>query len=184
MQIKQAINRAYQNIGLTAEQPPLPAKSLVELWLRAVSECQDKPAFSCLGQTLSYRKVDQLSRRVANYLQRDLKLKAGDRIAIQMPNLIQYPVVVLAALRLGLVVVNTNPMYSVRELVHQLNDANVRAVVVLDQFYPTLEEALPETNIEHVVVTRAIDLFPPFKKMVSKISVSYTHLTLPTTERV
>ena len=169
MQIKQAINRAYQNIGLTAEQPPLPAKSLVELWLRAVSECQDKPAFSCLGQTLSYRKVDQLSRRVANYLQRDLKLKAGDRIAIQMPNLIQYPVVVLAALRLGLVVVNTNPMYSVRELVHQLNDANVRAVVVLDQFYPTLEEALPETNIEHVVVTRAIDLFPPFKKMVSKI---------------
>lgn len=167
MQIKQAINRAYQNIGLKAQQPPLPAKSLVELWLRAVSESQDRPAFSCLGQTLSYRKVDQLSRRVANYLQKNLQLKAGDRIAIQMPNLIQYPVVVLAALRLGLVIVNTNPMYSVRELVHQLNDANVSAVVVMDQFYPTLVEALSKTSVEHVIVTRPIDLFPSFKKSVA-----------------
>lgn len=174
MQIKQAINRAYQKIGLTEQQPPLPAKSLVELWLRAVSESQDKPAFSCLGQTVSYRKVDQLSRRVANYLQKNLKLKAGDRIAIQMPNLIQYPVVVLAAMRLGLVVVNTNPMYSVRELVHQLNDANVRAVVVMDQFYPTLLEALPDTKIEHVIVTRAIDLFPSFKKFVSTLIMKLT----------
>jgi long-chain acyl-CoA synthetase len=79
---------------------------------------------------------------------------------VQLPNLIQYPVVVIAAWKLGLVVVNTNPMYTVRELVHQFNDANVKAVVVLDTFYETLTEALPSTNIEHVVVTRPIDLLP------------------------
>lgn len=174
MLIEQAVSGAHQRIGLSSEQPPLPAKSLLELWLRAVSDAQSQPAFTCLGQTLSYREVDQFSRRVASYLQKTLKLSAGDRIAIQMPNLIQYSVVVIAAWRLGLVVVNTNPMYSVRELVHQLNDANVKAVVVLDQFYGTLCEALPETPIEHVIVTRAIDLLPPLKKGLGTLLMKLT----------
>ena len=174
MLIEQAVSGAHQRIGLSSEQPPLPARSLLELWLHAVSDAQSHPAFTCLGQTLSYREVDQFSRRVASYLQKTLKLSAGDRIAIQMPNLIQYSVVVIAAWRLGLVVVNTNPMYSVRELVHQLNDANVKAVVVLDQFYSTLCEALPETPIEHVIVTRAIDLLPPLKKILGTLLMKLT----------
>ena len=174
MLIQQAVSETHQRIGLCSDQPPLPANSLIELWLRAVVECRDRPAFSCLGQTLSYGEVDQLSRRVAHYLQRKLKLKAGDRVAIQLPNLIQYPIVALAAWRLGLIVVNTNPMYSVRELVHQFNDANVKAVIVLDQFYDTLSEALPSTNIEHVVVTRAIDLFPPLKKQLASVLMKLT----------
>ena len=174
MLIQQAVSETHQRIGLCSDQPPLPANSLIELWLRAVVEGRDRPAFSCLGQTLSYGEVDQLSRRVAHYLQRKLKLKAGDRVAIQLPNLIQYPIVALAAWRLGLIVVNTNPMYSVRELVHQFNDANVKAVIVLDQFYDTLSEALPSTNIEHVVVTRAIDLFPPLKKQLASVLMKLT----------
>ena len=174
MLIQQAVSETYQRIGLCSDQPPLPANSLIELWLGAVAEGRDRPAFSCLGQTLSYGQVDQLSRRVAHYLQKNLQLKAGDRVAIQLPNLIQYPIVALAAWRLGLVVVNTNPMYSVRELVHQFNDADVKAVVVLDQFYDTLNEALPSTNIEHVVVTRAIDLFPPLKKQLASVLMKLT----------
>ena len=174
MLIQQAVSQAHQRMGLSSEQPPLPAKSLIELWLNAVSEGRDLPAFSCLGQTLSYGEVDQLSRRVAHYLQKDLKLQAGDRIAIQLPNLIQYPIVALAAWRLGLIVVNTNPMYSVRELVHQFNDAKVKVVIVLDQFFDTLSEALPNTAIEHVVVTRAIDLFPPVKKQFASLLMKLT----------
>ena len=174
MLVQKAVIRGQQRIGLETTQPPLPAKSLIELWLKAVSECRDQPAFSCLGQTLSYRQVDQISRRVAHYLQKELNLCVGDRIAIQLPNLIQYPVVALAAWRLGLVVVNTNPMYTARELVHQFNDANVKAVVVLDQFYETLCEALPNTNIDHVVVTRAVDLLPPIKRQLSALLMKLT----------
>ena len=174
MLIQQAVSKAHQRMGLSSDQPPLPAKSLIQLWLSAVREARDLPAFSCLGQTLSYGQVDQLSRRVAHYLQKNLKLQAGDRIAIQLPNLMQYPIVALAAWRLGLIVVNTNPMYSVRELVHQFNDAKVKVVIVLDQFYDTLSEALPSTNIEHVVVTRAIDLFPPMKKQFASVLMKLT----------
>jgi long-chain acyl-CoA synthetase len=174
MLIQQAVSKAHQRMGLSSDQPPLPAKSLIQLWLSAVREARELPAFSCLGQTLSYGQVDQLSRRVAHYLQKNLKLQAGDRIAIQLPNLIQYPIVSLAAWRLGLIVVNTNPMYSVRELVHQFNDAKVKVVIVLDQFYDTLSEALPSTNIEHVVVTRAIDLFPPMKKQFASVLMKLT----------
>ena len=160
MRVQDAVKQAQKKLGLSARQPDLPANSLLELWNQSVTDANQSPAFTCLGQTLSYGEVDQLSRRVASYFQKQLKLVAGDRIAVQLPNLIQYPVVVIAAWKLGLVVVNTNPMYTVRELVHQFNDANVKAVVVLDAFYDTLSEALPDTNIEHVVVTRPIDLIP------------------------
>ncbi|MGB2421379.1 MAG: AMP-binding protein [Porticoccaceae bacterium] len=158
MRVQDAVKQAQKKLGLSLKQPDLPAQSLLELWNQSVTDANQSPAFTCLGQTLSYGEVDQLSRRVASYFQKQLKLVPGDRIAVQLPNLIQYPVVVIAAWKLGLVVVNTNPMYTVRELVHQFNDANVKAVVVLDAFYDTLCEALPETSIEHVVVTRPIDL--------------------------
>ncbi|MGB2380633.1 MAG: AMP-binding protein [Porticoccaceae bacterium] len=158
MRVQDAVKQAQKKLGLSLKQPDLPAQSLLELWNQSVTDANQSPAFTCLGQTLSYGEVDQLSRRVASYFQKQLKLVPGDRIAVQLPNLIQYPVVVIAAWKLGLVVVNTNPMYTVRELVHQFNDANVKAVVVLDAFYDTLCEALPDTSIEHVVVTRPIDL--------------------------
>lgn len=160
MQVQEAILQAQKNSGIGSQQPPPVAKSLLEIWQQAVADSSLDPAYTCLGQTLSYGEVDQLSRRVASYLQKKLKLSAGDRIAVQLPNLIQYPVVVVAAWKLGLVIVNTNPMYTVRELVHQFNDSGVKAVIVLDQFYETLCQALPETNIEHVIVTRPADLLP------------------------
>ncbi|MDB4109232.1 AMP-binding protein [Porticoccaceae bacterium] len=164
MRVQEAVKKAQKRIGLSAKQPALPAKTLLELWQQSVADSNDRPAYTCLGQTLTYGEVDQIARRVASYFQKQLKLVHGDRIAIQLPNLMQYPVVVIAAWKLGLVIVNTNPMYTVRELVHQFNDANVKAVVVLDQFYETLCEALPNTSIEHVIVTRPVDLLPQPKR--------------------
>lgn len=160
MQVQEAVLKAQKKVGIGSAQPELPGQSLLEIWQKAIADSSTQPAYTCLGQTLSYGEVDQLSRRVASYFQKKLKLVAGDRIAVQLPNLIQYPVVVVAAWKLGLVIVNTNPMYTVRELVHQFNDSGVKAVVVLDQFYDTLCQALPDTNIEHVIVTRPVDLMP------------------------
>ena len=164
MNVQQAAEKAQLDIGLSSQQPALAADSLLGLWQQAVADSAERPAFTCLGQTLSYGEIDQLAERIAGYFHNQLKLEAGDRLAVQLPNLLQYPVVVIAAWKLGLVIVNTNPMYTHRELVHQFNDSGAKAVVVLDQFYDTLQAALPETGIEHVVVTRAIDLLPQPKK--------------------
>ena len=106
MFITDAVTKAQKRVGIASEQPPLPAKSILQIWTNAVSDSSSHPAFTCLGQTLSYGEIDQLSRRVASYFQKRLNLKTGDRIAIQLPNLIQYPIVVIAAMKLGLVVNN------------------------------------------------------------------------------
>ena len=164
MNVQDAAEKAQLAIGLSNQQPALPADSLLGLWQQAVADSAERPAFTCLGQTLSYAEVDQLAERIAGYFYTHLKLEAGDRLAVQLPNLLQYPIVVVAAWKLGLVIVNTNPMYIHRELVHQFNDSGAKAVVVLDQFYDTLQAALPETGVKHVVVTRAIDLLPQPKK--------------------
>lgn len=174
MLLEQAVKQGRERVGLSSDQPKLPAESLIRFWSNTVQSCPDKPAFSCLGQTLSYGEVDQLSRRIASYLQKDLGLKAGDRIAIQLPNLIQYPVIALAAWHIGLVVVNTNPMYSARELIHQFNDAGVKAVFVLDKFYNTLLEARPNTPIEHVILVRALDLLPMSKRAIGGLLMRLT----------
>ena len=166
MRVQDAAEQALEKMGLSNQQPALPAQSLLELWQQALSDSADLPSFTCLGQTLSYAQVDRMADRAAAYFHSQFNLQAGDRIAVQLPNLLQYPIVVVAAWKLGLVIVNTNPMYTHRELVHQFNDSGAKAVVVLDQFYDTLVAALPETGIEHVVVTRAIDLLPQPKKTV------------------
>ena len=166
MLVQEAVLQAQKKSRIGSQQPDLTARSLLENWQQAVVDSSLHPAYTCLGQTLTYGEVDQLSRRVASYFQKKLKLSAGDRIAVQLPNLIQYPVVVVAAWKLGLVIVNTNPMYTVRELVHQFNDSGVKAVVVLDQFYETLCQALPDTGIEHVIVTRPVDLLPQPRNML------------------
>ncbi|MGC6481890.1 MAG: AMP-binding protein [Porticoccaceae bacterium] len=174
MLLEQAVKQGRERVGLPSDQPELPAESLIRFWSNTVLNYPDKPAFSCLGQTLSYGEVDQLSRRIASYLQKELGLKSGDRIAIQLPNLIQYPAIALAAWHIGLVVVNTNPMYSTRELIHQFNDAGVKAVFVLDKFYGTVLEALPNTSIEHVIVVRALDLLPLPKRVLGGLLMKLT----------
>ena len=108
MLVSEAIRKGRKKIGVAADTPSLLANSVLQLWTNAVSDSASVPAFTCLGQTLSYGETDQLARRVATFFQKELKLKPGDRIAVQLPNIIQYPVVVIAALKLGLIIVNVN----------------------------------------------------------------------------
>lgn len=124
----------------------------------AFTRFSDRPAFASFGRQLSYGQIDEMSRQFAGYLTGVLKLGKGDRIAIMMPNVLQYPIALFGALRAGLVVVNTNPMYTARELKHQLEDAGARAIVVLDNFAGTLQHVVAETQVQHVITTGIGDL--------------------------
>ncbi|QNK01030.1 long-chain-fatty-acid--CoA ligase [Dyella telluris] len=124
----------------------------------AFERFRHRPAFSSFGKVLSYGQIDELSRQFAGYLTGTLKLAKGDRVAIMMPNVLQYPIALFGALRAGMVVVNTNPMYTARELKHQLEDSGAKAIVVLDNFASTLQQVVAETHVEHIVTTGIGDL--------------------------
>jgi len=124
----------------------------------AFERFRHRPAFASFGKVLDYGQIDELSRQFAGYLTGVLKLTKGDRIAIMMPNVLQYPIALFGALRAGLVVVNTNPMYTARELKHQLEDSGAKAIVVLDNFAATLQQVVAETHVEHIVTTGIGDL--------------------------
>jgi long-chain acyl-CoA synthetase len=124
----------------------------------AFDRFRERPAFSSFGRQLSYGQVDEMSRQFAGYLTGELKLVKGDRIAIMMPNVLQYPIALYGALRAGLVVVNTNPLYTARELKHQLEDAGAKAIVVLDNFAATVQQVISETHVQHVVTSGLGDM--------------------------
>lgn len=119
---------------------------------------RDRPAFANFGKQLSYGQIDGLSRQFAGYLTGTLGLTKGDRVAIMMPNVLQYPIALLGALRVGLVVVNTNPMYTARELKHQLEDSGAKAIVVLDNFAATLQQVVADTSVRYIITTGIGDL--------------------------
>jgi Acyl-CoA synthetases (AMP-forming)/AMP-acid ligases II len=127
----------------------------------AFKHFRERPAFANFGRRLSYGQIDEMSRQFAGYLTGELKLGKGDRIAIMMPNVLQYPIALFGALRAGLVVVNTNPMYTARELRHQLEDAGAKAIVVLDNFAATLQQVVAETQVQHIITTGIGDLLGP-----------------------
>ncbi|NQV70464.1 MAG: AMP-binding protein [Pseudohongiella sp.] len=150
---------------LPDELRPEKFSSLPELIDYFCSEHADLPAFSCFGHTLNYREINDLSDRFASYLINKTTLQAGDRIAIQLPNLLQFPVVVYGALRAGLVVVNTNPLYTAREMTHQFKDSGVKAIVILSSFCQKLQQIIDETEIETVIITQLGDLQKPLKRL-------------------
>lgn len=132
--------------------------SLVDAFDQSCAEFAKKPAFHCLGQTLSYADIEAHSRNFGAFLAESCGLKPGDRIAIQLPNINQFPIVVWGALRIGLTVVNTNPMYTAREQLHQFNDSGAKALVVLTDLLPVTEQVVPNTGIETVIATHAMDM--------------------------
>ena len=132
--------------------------SIVSVLENAITKYRDRPAFSNLGSTLTYADVDRLSGQFAAYLLGELKLKKGDRVAIMMPNCLQYPIATFGVLRAGLTVVNTNPMYTARELRHQLVDSGASVIVVLDNFGHTVQEVLADTQIKQVITTGLGDM--------------------------
>jgi len=132
--------------------------SVPAVFEEAFENFRDNPAFANFGRKLSYGQIDQMSRQFAGYLTGVLKLGKGDRIAIMMPNVLQYPIALFGALRAGLIVVNTNPMYTARELQHQLEDSGAKAIVVLDNFAATLQKVIDKTEVKHIITTGIGDL--------------------------
>ena len=132
------------------------------------SVCQryaERPAFTSFGRTLTYAEMDTLADAFAVYLQEETDLKPGDRLAIQLPNLIQYPIVLFGALRAGLVVVNTNPLYTPRELEHQFNDSGAKALVIHASMAHNAEKIIDKTQIKHIFVTQVGDLHGFIKRL-------------------
>ena len=154
-------------------------QSLLDLFLRSTKEYADLPAFANMGKTLNYAETEGLTRQLAAYLQHEAGLKPGDRIAIMMPNLLQYPIVLFAAFRAGLIVVNTNPLYTERELRHQLNDSGAKAIVILENFAHTLEAVLADTAVETVITTKIADLVGGAKGMLVNFVVQYIKKMVP-----
>ncbi len=139
----------------------------------------DLPAFSCLGREMSYRELDRLSTDFGAWLQNGAGLAKGARIAFMMPNLLQYPVAIFGALRAGLIGVNCNPLYTARELEHQLNDSGAEAIVILENFAHTLEEAIGRTKVKTVVVARVGDLLGFPKGLVANLVVRHVKKAVP-----
>ena len=138
--------------GVPAEISISHLSSLVDLFEEATRKYADKVAYISMGKEMTYRELDNLSRDFAGWLQ-SLGMKKGDRVALMMPNVLQYPVALFGTLRAGCVVVNVNPLYTPRELEHQLKDSGAKAIVILENFATTLEQVLVKTDVKHVVVT-------------------------------
>ncbi|OHX16324.1 long-chain-fatty-acid--CoA ligase [Chromobacterium sphagni] len=133
-------------------------QSVTEVFDRSVKKFSDRPAMACMGKVLSYAELDALSGQFASFLQHRLGLKKGDRVAVMMPNLLQYPITVFGTLRAGGVVVNVNPLYTPRELEHQLKDAGAETIVILENFAGVLEQVLPRTQVKNVVIASIGDM--------------------------
>ena len=144
--------------GVPADIDPEAVPSIKHLFEDACRQHAAKPAFSNMGTTLSYAEMDELSRRFGAWLQSEAGLRKGDRVAIMMPNLLQYPIAMFGALRAGLIVVNTNPMYTARELEHQLNDSGATVIVICDLACSVLQQVVDRTPVRKVVVTGVGDL--------------------------
>ncbi|AZZ93067.1 MULTISPECIES: long-chain fatty acid--CoA ligase [unclassified Hahella] len=154
-------------------------KSVVDMFEQACKRYADKPAFTAVGATMTYGEMEKHTRAFAAYLQNETNLKPGDRIAIQMPNLLQYPIAVFGAMRAGLIVVNTNPLYTPREMEHQFNDSGAKALVVLANMASQAQEVLPHTGVEHVIVAQIPDMHPPIKRMVMNAAIKYVKKMVP-----
>ena len=165
--------------GIPEEIPTPEAKSLRDLIDSALTAFADRPCFTNMGTTLTYRDLDKLSMQFACYLQQALGLIKGERVAIMLPNVLQYPVVLCGIFRAGLVAVNVNPLYTARELKHQLSDSGARCIVVLDNFAHTLEDVIDETGVDYVVTTQVGDLLKFPKNILINIVLKRIRKAVP-----
>lgn len=171
---------------LKSYQPGVPAvidineySSIVDIIDTSFQKFADLPSFANMGKTLTYAQIDQASARFACFLQNDLKLQRGDRVAIMMPNLLQYPIAMFGVLRAGLIVVNVNPLYTARELEHQLNDSGAKAIVIVSNFAQTLQKVLHKTPVKHVILTELGDLLGFPKSLIVNSVVKYVKKMVP-----
>ncbi len=152
--------------------------SVVELFEKSCEKFKDNVAFENMDVQMTYSAVDRQSKNFAAYLQ-SIGLQKGDRIAIQMPNLLQFPIAFFGALRAGLIVVNTNPLYTPREMEHQFKDSGAKAIVIVANFASSLEKILTSTSIKHIIVTEIGDLFPGIKGWITNFVVKHVKKMVP-----
>lgn len=176
--VMEAIDAARSGLGYPSTVD-LPAETIVDAFLQAVEKYRDKPAYTCMGCTLTYAQLDHLSQQFSAFLQHHTGLEPGDRIAIQLPNILQYPVVVFGAMRAGMVVVNTNPLYTPREMEHQFVDAGTKAVVILSSMAHKLEQVISATQLRHVIITDLADLHPLPKRWLINAAAKYVKKIVP-----
>ncbi|CAM4026788.1 AMP-binding protein [Vreelandella rituensis] len=153
--------------------------SVTDVFHAAVSRFKEKPAFSCMGQTLTFAELDRLSGAFAAWIQHETDLEPGDRVAIQLPNVLQFPVAVFGALRAGMVVVNTNPLYTEREMAHQFKDSGAKAILILANMADKLEKILDKTEIKHVLVTQLGDMHGFPKRLLINSVVKHVKKMVP-----
>jgi long-chain acyl-CoA synthetase len=153
--------------------------SIVSVLQSSLEKYRDRPAFSNMGKSLTYAEVDKYSKQFAAYLLGELKLKKGDRVAIMMPNCLQYPIALFGVLRAGLTVVNTNPMYTARELKHQLVDSGASAILVFDNFAKIVQDVVSETSVKQVITTGLGDLLPFPKGAIVNFVLKYVKKMIP-----
>ena len=162
-----------QDIDMTA------FASVVDVFERSCKKFADRPAFSNLGVTITYGDLERHSAAFAGYLQNHTDLKPGDRIAVQMPNVLQYPIAVFGALRAGLIVVNTNPLYTSREMQHQFKSAGVRALVYLNMFGKRVQDVLESTPIDYLIEAKMGDMMPAAKGWITNLVVNKVKKLVP-----
>jgi len=165
--------------GIPAEIDVDTFASLKDVLAASCTRFADLPAFSSMGTVLTFRQLDEASRAFAAWLQKVGGLKRGDRVALMMPNLLQYPVALFGVLRAGMVVVNVNPLYTPRELAHQLNDSGATAIVVLENFAHTLAQVIKSTQLRTVITTQVGDLLPPLKRLLANAVVRHVKKLVP-----
>jgi len=165
--------------GVPAEIDIHAYASLKEMLTACAARYADRPAYSSMGAVMTFRQLDEQSLAFAAWLQKVAGLRRGDRVALMMPNLLQYPVALFGVLRAGMVVVNTNPLYTPRELEHQLKDSGATAIVVLENFAHTLQEVIGATSVRTVVTTQVGDLLPPLKRLLTNAVVKHLKKMVP-----
>jgi long-chain acyl-CoA synthetase len=175
-----------EKIWLKSYEPGVPAEidlnefqSLAQILDMVFERFKDRPSFHNMGTTLTYDQLKVASRKFASYLQNDLGLKKGDRVALMMPNILQYPVCLFGVLQAGMVAVNVNPLYTARELEHQLKDSGSKAIVIFANSANILEKVLPNTPVEHVIVTEIGDLLSFPKSMIVNFVLKYVKKMVP-----
>ncbi|WP_243517167.1 MULTISPECIES: AMP-binding protein [unclassified Candidatus Cardinium] len=154
-------------------------RSLVHFMEEVFEQYQDLPMCENMGKVLTFHRVDKLSRAFAAYIQQYTNLSVGSHVAIQLPNLLQYPIAVLGMLRAGMVIVNINPQYTPAEMVYQLKDAGVHAIVVLENFAHKLVEILPDTSIQTVIVTKVGDMLGSIKGKLLNFAIKHIKKLVP-----
>lgn len=178
-EINQAVAQARDRLGIPQELDEYEIRDYLALFKYALEQYADRPAYNCLGHVLSFSELDQLSDHFAAYLQSLDFMQPGDRVSLQLPNLLQWPVAAMGIIKAGYILVNTNPLYTDRELKHQLNDSGAKIVISLKNISKELEEIADQTSVQLVILTEVGDLLPTPRRQLTNFALKYVLRQVP-----